>query len=41
MCLPLYKDVEIIYSCDKHFNNDTFQSLGPKIENPLDNWITL
>ncbi|HDZ19222.1 MAG TPA: hypothetical protein ENH75_13055 [archaeon] len=39
--LPLYKDVEIIYSCDKHFKHDTFQSLGPKIENPLDNWITL
>ncbi len=39
--LPLYKDVEIIYTCDKHFNHDTFQSLGTKIENPLDKWITL
>ena len=39
--LPLYKDVEIIYSCDEHFKHDTFQSLGPKIKNPLEEWITL
>jgi hypothetical protein len=39
--LPLYKDVEIIYSCDEHFKHNTFQSLGPKIENPLEEWMTL
>ena len=39
--LPLYNDVEILYSCDEHFKHDTFQSLGPKIENPLDKWIVL
>ena len=39
--LPLYNDVEIIYSCDDHFRDETFQSLGPKIENPIGDWITL
>ncbi len=39
--LPLYKDVEIIYSCDEHFKHETFQSLGPKVENPLKEWIIL
>jgi len=39
--LPLYKDVEILYSCDEHFKHKSFQSLGPKIENPIDEWITL
>ena len=34
--IPFYKDVEIFYSCDDHFQHPTFQSLGPKIENPLE-----
>jgi len=39
--LPLYNDVEILYSCDEHFKHKSFKSLGPKIENPLNIWITL
>ncbi len=39
--LPLYNDVEILYSCDEHFKHKSFKSLGPKIENPLDIWITV
>ena len=39
--LPLYNHVEILYSCDEHFKHKSFKSLGPKIENPLDIWITL
>lgn len=39
--LPLYKDVEVVYTCDKHFKHESFQSLGPPIENPLDEWIIL
>ena len=37
--LWLYNEVKTIYSCDKHFKHNTFQSLGPKIENPLGEWI--
>jgi hypothetical protein len=39
--LPLYNDVKVIFSCDDHFRHDTFRSLGPKIENPIGEWITL
>ena len=39
--LPLYNEVELLYSCDEHFKHKSFQSLGTKIENPLDIWITL
>lgn len=39
--LPLYSDVEILYSCDEHFKHKSFQSLGTKIENPLNIWITI
>lgn len=39
--LPLYNDVQVIYSCDEHFKHKTFQSLGPSIKNPLEEWIIL
>ena len=39
--LPLCNDVEILYSCDEHFKHKSFQSLGPKVVNPLKIWITL
>jgi predicted nucleic acid-binding protein len=39
--LPLKNDVEILYSCDVHFKHKSFKSLGPKIENPLNIWITI
>lgn len=39
--LPLYKEVDILYTCDAHFKHASFQSLGPIIKNPLGNWIEL
>ncbi len=39
--LPLYKEVEILYTCDAHFKHASFQSLGPIIKNPLKDWIGL
>ena len=39
--LPLYKDVDLLYSCDKHFQHSTFRSLGVIIENPLNEWLIL
>jgi predicted nucleic acid-binding protein len=39
--IPLFSDVDILYSCDEHYNHTSFQSLGPKVENPLGIWITL
>ncbi|MHA1328183.1 MAG: hypothetical protein ACTSRH_12830 [Promethearchaeota archaeon] len=39
--LPLYKDIDMIYSCDAHFKHETFKSLGVKIENPIGIWIPL
>lgn len=39
--LPLYSDVEILYSCDEHFKHKSFESLSTKIVNPLDIWIKL
>ena len=39
--LPLYKDVDILYSCDEHFKHSSFQSLGPKVENPIKEWVSL
>lgn len=42
LCLiPFYKEIDVIYSCDSHFQDTTFQELGPPIENPLDVWIPL
>lgn len=37
--LPVYKDISIIFSCDQHFTDDTFRSLGPSIENPIRDWL--
>lgn len=39
--LPLYKDINVIFSCDQHFTDETFRSLGPPIENPIKNWYLL
>ena len=39
--LPIYKEIDVMYSCDVHFKHESFKSLGPKIENPLNMWITL
>jgi len=39
--LPFHKDIEIIFSCDKHFTHDSFKSLGPSVENPIKDWFLL
>lgn len=39
--LPIYKGIDMIYTCDEHFKHASFQSLGPLIENPIGDWITL
>ncbi len=39
--IPLIDNIDILYSCDKHFIDPTFQKLDAKILNPLDEWITL
>ncbi|MHA1334904.1 MAG: type II toxin-antitoxin system VapC family toxin [Promethearchaeota archaeon] len=37
--IPLRADADVLYSCDAHFKDHTFQSLGPKIINPLNKWF--
>ncbi len=39
--LPLQSDIEIAYSCDKHFQSHDFKQLLPKIENPVGKWFLL
>jgi len=39
--LPLYKDVKTLYTCDSHFKDASFQSLGTPIENPIGEWFGL
>lgn len=39
--LPLYNDVDILYTCDQHFKDSSFQSFGVPIENPLKIWLLL
>lgn len=39
--IPFYKEIAVIYSCDEHFNHESFKSLGPPIENPLNEWFLL
>ena len=39
--LPLYNDVEVLYTCDTHYKDASFQSLGPSIENPIGEWLVL
>ena len=39
--LPLLSDIEIAYSCDKHFQSVDFKRLLPKIENPVGKWFLL
>jgi len=39
--VPLLDEVDILYSCDKHFLDPSIQSLGPEVVNPLNEWIVL
>jgi len=39
--LPLYEEVDTLFTCDEHFKHSTFQSLGPPIKNPLIEWMIL
>ena len=42
LCIsPLLSDIEIAYSCDKHFQSVDFKRLLPKIENPIGKWFLL
>lgn len=42
LCIvPILDEVEVLYSCDKHFLTPSIQSLGPEVINPLDEWILL
>ena len=37
--LPIKDEVEIVYSCDKHFQDKAFEKYGVKVVNPLPFWI--
>ena len=37
--VPLIKEIIEIYSCDAHFQHDSFQQFGKPIINPLNQWI--
>lgn len=37
--LPVLDHVEIIYTCDSHFQSRTFEDFGKPIENPLGDWL--
>jgi predicted nucleic acid-binding protein len=39
--LPLISDVDVLYSCDEHFQNPTIHGLGPRVENPIGVWQVL
>lgn len=36
--LPMIKEIEIIYTCDKHFQDKTFKQFNIPIQNPLGDW---
>jgi hypothetical protein len=37
--LPLIEEVNVIFTCDKHFLNASFQALHNNIVNPLSKWM--
>lgn len=37
--MPLIHEISEIYSCDIHFQHDTFKKLGKPIINPLERWM--
>ena len=39
--IPLIHNLDIIYTCDKHFNTESFQKLKIPIQNPLNFWLEL
>ncbi len=39
--LPLLRDILEIYTCDIHFQNESFQKFGKPIKNPLNQWMEL
>jgi len=39
--LPLIKDVTVLYTCDAHFQHESFKKYGVPIENPIQRWETL
>lgn len=39
--VPLVKQIEIIYSCDKHMQSELFQTFKIPVQNPLNVWLNL
>ena len=39
--IPIYKAVDVIFTCDQHFQHSSFQNMGPPVKNPIGEWITL
>ncbi|MFX0101260.1 MAG: hypothetical protein ACFFCS_16930 [Candidatus Hodarchaeota archaeon] len=39
--IPLVNSIEIIYSCDKHFDSDEFKSFKKPIMNPIGTWFNV
>ncbi len=39
--IPLKSIIDIAYTNDRHFLHPTIKSLIPKVENPLEKWITI
>lgn len=39
--VPLINDVDVLYSCDKHFQDTTFSQFKKPIINPLSKWILI
>jgi hypothetical protein len=39
--LPIIQDVDVLYTCDSHFNHDSFTSMQRPIQNPIGEWLAL
>ncbi len=39
--IPLLREILEIFTCDTHFQNESFQKLGKPITNPLTQWMVL
>jgi hypothetical protein len=39
--LPVIQDVDVLYTCDSHFQHETFTSLQRPIHNPIGEWLAI
>ncbi|TFG04180.1 MAG: hypothetical protein EU536_05070 [Promethearchaeota archaeon] len=39
--VPLIQDVDVLYSCDRHFQDPTFSQFKKPILNPLNKWFLI